>query len=205
MENKVIIKKFFNDVNISDYIDDKELSTSKVLEASTHFRQVSKNIKKIKEKFNGDCEVPIKMINIGVLVIQFATSIEEFYAYMFHPKKGLVHNMDFGNIDCLVFFSLTAKAELDMQDIYDNHHIFSIVFRKEKYIIDYLEKLRLDHIASYSNSIVYSPYKEEAEKEFGKYKLVNKNGFVFFTNYDKTDEETDCYIKYLMGESEYPK
>jgi hypothetical protein len=90
MKRRFILKKFFNDTNLNNFFSEDGLLHYKVLDASTHYRQISKNIKKIREKFDGNGSVPFKMINIGVIVVQFATSIEEFYSYMFHPTKGLI-------------------------------------------------------------------------------------------------------------------
>lgn len=37
------------------------------------------------------------MINIGFVCIHFATSIEEFYTYMFHKEKGIYKKIKWGN------------------------------------------------------------------------------------------------------------
>ncbi len=92
-----------------------------------HYRQLNKNLKKISEKFKGEKILTNKNYNIGIVVIQFATSIEEFYSYMFNPDKGLINKLDFANLDSIVFFSLTPKCGLDMQDVLDLEHIFTVM------------------------------------------------------------------------------
>lgn len=199
-DNKIYIKKYFPGIDINtEQIDKFGIDDYQLLEASTHYRQLRKNIKKIVEKFEGDRNNIGKSLNVGFVVVQFATSIEEFYSYMFHPTKGLLYELDFGNLDCLVFFSLTPKCGLDMQDIYDRHHIFSLVFNGEKYVFDLLELMRLDHIASHPNKKVFSPYREEGIQEFGCFKSIFKEGKFFFTDIHKSEEEIKDYLEYLNG------
>lgn len=195
-----LIKKYFHDVDLSNI---ENIEQYKILEASTHDRQLRKNIKKIVEKFNGENTTPLKQINIGVVVIQFATSIEEFYAYLLNNNKGIIFNGDFGNLDCLVFFSLTARPRLDMQDIYDDGHIFSILFNDKQYIKDYLKKLRLDNfIAKKINDNVYieQHIKKYVDKEYGIFKFIIANEKCFYVPIEHSQDEINKYINYINGD-----
>lgn len=200
----MLIKKYFHDVDLRNI---ENIEQYKILEASSHDRQLRKNIKKIAEKFTGDNKSPLKLINVGVIVIQFATSIEEFYAYLLNENKGIIFNQDFGNIDCLVFFSLTARPDYDMQDIYETGHIFSILLNDKPYIKDYLEKLRLDnYIATKVNgSVIIDPdIVDYANKEYGVFKYIIDNGKSFYVPMESKQEDIDKYIRYINGNGEYP-
>lgn len=125
---------------------------------------------KISEKFEGKNNTPLRTINLGVLFIQFATSIEEFYAYLLNRENGIIFNQDMGNIDCLVFFSLTARPQIDMQDIYEHGHTFSILLNNEAYVAEYLKMLRLDNyiaIKSGDNVKIREDIDEFTKEEYG--------------------------------------
>ncbi len=204
IHDTLLIKKYFHDVDLRNI---EKIEQYKILEASSHDRQLRKNIKKIAEKFTGDNKSPVKLINVGVIVIQFATSIEEFYAYLLNENKGIIFNQDFGNIDCLVFFSLTARPDFDMQDIYDTGHIFSILFNYEPYIKKYLKDLRLDnYIATKINGQfnIDSDIQKYANKEYGIFKYIIKDGKCFYVPIECRQDEIDEYIRYLNGTGKYP-
>lgn len=206
-ESAIYIKKYFNDADLS-FKDGSNEESYKVLSESTHSRQLRKNIKKIVEKFDGDSIDDVKMINIGVVVIQFATSLEEFFSYMLNEEKGIIKDIDFKNLDCLVFFSLTARPRFDMQDIYNNGHIFTIMLNDKQYIKHYLKVLRMDNIVAQktiNGFDIAEPVKPYAAKEFGKYKIViDENNKCFFVSYDTKERDIKSYSQYLNGEIEYP-
>ncbi|MBE5967641.1 MAG: hypothetical protein E7255_11875 [Lachnospiraceae bacterium] len=204
INDTLLIKKYFHDV---DLINIDNIEQYKILEASSHDRQLRKNIKKIAEKFSGNNKTPLKLINVGVLVIQFATSIEEFYAYLLNEDKGIIFNQEFGNIDCLVFFSLTAKPDFDMQDIYDTGHIFSVLLNDKPFIRSYLKDLRLDnYIATKINGQVsIEPnIQKYANKEYGIFKYIIEDKKCFYVPIDCSQDEIDEYIRYLNGTGGYP-
>lgn len=204
IHDTLLIKKFFHDVSLSDV---NNLGQYKILEASSHDRQLRKNIKKISEKFTGENNTPLKLINVGVVMIQFATSIEEFYSYLLNTERGIIYNQDLGNIDCLVLFSLTARPDLDMQDIYNTGHVFSVLLNDEPYVTDYLKRLRLDnYIATKLNGMVHinQNFNKYTNIEYGIFKYVIKDDMSFYVPFKRTDEEIEEYVRYIKGEGEYP-
>jgi hypothetical protein len=204
IHDTLLIKKYFHDVNLMG-IDNIE--QYKILETCSHDRQLRKNIKKIAIKFTGENKTPLKLINVGVVVVQFATSIEEFYAYLLNENKGIIFNQDLGNIDCLVFFSLTAKPDFNMQDIYDTGHIFSVLLNDKPYIKKYLKDLRLDnYVATKINGKVsIDPNIEKyANKEYGVFKYIIEDDRCFYVPIERSQGDINKYIQYLNGTGEYP-
>lgn len=196
----VLVKPFFNDVEINEEFIKEEIPEFILLESSTHLRQLKKNIKKIISKYEGEKRLPYKMINVGVFIVQFATSLEEFYAYLLHPTKGILFNMEFGNLDALVFFSLTSRTELDMSDIYNGNHLFSICLNNDRKVLDYLRMFRLDNFVAVESK-VNNNFTEYANREYGAYRVVNKEGFLFVVPYHTSVEAEMEYIRYVRGEN----
>lgn len=183
-----LIKRFFHDVDLTQLFSVEQLKEYVVLHESTHRRQIAKNIKKINEKFKKSGNV----MNVGVIVVQFATSLEEFYAYLFHPEKGILYDADFSNLDCLVFFSLTNLTDIDMQGIYDSGHIFTMLFDEHGALTPYLKAFKLDNIVSVGKKV--APYLlEDAKKEFGIYRYVASHGVTFFVPEDASEESISAY------------
>jgi hypothetical protein len=146
----VYIKKFFKGCNKSDMNkqlknifekNDKLLKNKGVTELKSNCRQVNGNIKKIKEKFSQDD----KFINIGVLVINYGTSREEFFSYILNKHYGILKNNDLNNIDDLVLFSNTHITSFSLNEIYETGHIFSFNNSYDTYKKKIFEKLRLDN------------------------------------------------------------
>lgn len=187
-----LIKVFFPKEDLKKHVEN--LSDYKVLPKSSLYRQIRSSIEKINSKFTNDDN----HINIGVIVGQFATSIEEFYSYFLNPKKGIVvkEKRYLKNIDALVFFSLSTGPDLMMDDIYQSGHTFTILFNNEMNIQKVLSKFRLDNLA-YSNGKVVESLKDLSCQEFGKYIFKNVNGVVFYINEDTSEEELDDYINRL--------
>jgi hypothetical protein len=184
------IKPLFKDVDLKTSAEGINLDNYIILEHSTHTRQISKKIKEISSKF----EQYTNTINIGFIVINHATSLEEFFTYLFHPEKGLLFNLDFNNIDCLVFFSLTATPDFLMEDMYERNHVFSLLFDKRPGAIKYYEALGLDNFASIDNE-VSSLFKEYANREYGLYKWIVINDLGFFVSEGTSSEAIKAYVE----------
>jgi len=187
-----LIKTFFPKDDLKNYV--KDLSEYKVLPKSSLYRQIRSAIEKINSKFNND----ESHINIGVIVGQFATSIDEFYSYFLNPKKGIIakEKRYLRNIDALIFFSLTTGPDLMMDDIYETGHTFTMLLNDEIEVAKILSLFRLDNFA-FSDNKIFEPLKEMCCQEFGKYIFKNINGIVFYINEDTTQEELNNYIDLL--------
>ena len=183
--DKKLIKRFFHDVDLTKFFSEEQLKDYIVLEDSTHRRQIGKNIKKINEKFKKYKNA----MNVGVIVIHFATSIEEFFAYLFHPQKGILYEADFNNIDCLIFFSMDNLTQIDMKRV----HIFTMLFDERDSLKPYLEALRLDNVVSI-NKKVSPDLMDYAKKEYGIYRYIGRNGISFFVPDDVSEEEINAYV-----------
>ena len=187
------IKTFFPNDDISKYC--KNLSEYRLMEKSSLYRQIRSAIKKIDSKFKKDKN----HINVGVIVGQFATSLDEFYAYFLNSKKGLIFkNKAFlKNIDALVYFSLSTGPDPMMTDIYESGHTFTILFNNDINIKEILSKFRLDNFA-YSNGKILESLKRYTEKTHGRYIFKNINGIVFFIEEGTENNELDNYVKLLI-------
>lgn len=184
------LKPFFKDINLNTLTNGINDQDYKVLEHSTHTRQISKKIKEISTKF----ERYANTINIGFIVIHNATSLDEFFTYLFHPEKGLLFNLDFNNIDCLTFFSLTATPDPYMEDMYERNHVFSLLFDKRSDFIWYYQALGLDNFASIQKE-VFSPFKEFANREYGLYKWIIMSGLGLFVPEETSSDDIKAYVE----------
>lgn len=137
----IYIKKIFKDEDVEETLKDILGDEEKYIELSSNFRQVTKNIKKIRKKFEQKIN---KDINIGVLVISYGTSREEFFSYLLHEDKGAIKRLDFGNIDNLILFSNTHYSSFMLDEIYRTEHVFSVNMSLNSYSEDIFNKLRLD-------------------------------------------------------------
>ncbi len=188
------IKRFFNDVNLNEIIDQQELDNYFILENSTHYRQLSNNIKKIAKKFSKQKNT----LNVGVIVIQFATSLEEFFAYLFHPTKGLLYNLDFQNIDCLVFFSMTPTPDINLEEIYEKNHLFTMLFNGDSNMQYLIRAFRLENYASIEKQVL-EPFKHFANREYGKFTHICEKECSFFVSEYVSECEIQKYIKHIKN------
>lgn len=193
--NSKLIKKYFNDTELENYFSPSELKDFISLEKCSHKRQIVKQIRLIKEKYEEESKNQY-MINIGVIVIHFATSIEEFYAYLFHPKKGIMNNCDVGNIDALVFFSITAKPDIFMEDIIQKNHTFTLQFNNNELTTKVLKMFRV-HNTVYLKGQIRNDIKEFINVEYGIIKVVMEEGFYFYVPDGTSEEQIASYIRHL--------
>ncbi|WP_050413634.1 hypothetical protein, partial [Clostridium botulinum] len=193
-DGDILGKAYFPNSNLEDFIDYK---TNGIVEISSSYRQTNRNIRNIKKKFETRND---KDINIGVIVINYGTSREEFFSYLLNDEYGLINVQDFGNIDNLVLFSMCGHTTLMMNEIYENEHIFSVSINTDRYKKDIFNSLRLDNYIIKDGKIESRFYDFKTEK-FSLYKYIMRNGFVTIQPYyiedniinDELSELRDIY------------
>ena len=159
----------------------------------SQFRPIKDAITKISDKFKtGD------FCNIGVIVGQFAPSIEEFYSYFFNLKYGIIFNHKtrkyIKNFDALVFFSLTPDTDPLMDSVYERRHTFTALLT-DRIPENDLYLFRLNNIG-YSLGIGVNPaIQQEAEKEVGRTVLrITKNNNMFFFPEHLSEDTIEQYM-----------
>ena len=100
IDGQKLIKPFFPALKKSEVL--KQESDAIVLQSSTYYYQTEQNIKKIINKCRGNNLINKPVFNIGVLFINFSTSIEEFYSYLFHKTYGVYDKLLKSNVDALI-------------------------------------------------------------------------------------------------------
>lgn len=182
------VKPYFSNISLDHLSDRADFDSLKYLECSTHYRQLSKNIKKINHKFCSKEGV----INLGVVVFQYATSMDEIFSYLYHPIHGIYtkNPEHFDNLDALVFFSLTPTPDLMLNDLYVKNHVLTMCLTDDKWKIHILDFLRLGNYIFKNKSIEdwVLPY---VDKEYGIFEYRLSNGMLFFINEENDIEQAD--------------
>ena len=149
-------------------------------------------IQKISEKFR-----PCEACNIGVIVIQFAPSLEEFYSYLFNPKHGLVNvnktRKYLKDFDALVLFSVTPDIDPFWESIHEKGHTVTALFT-DKIFMEDLELLRLDNVIFFKDKI-HPDFKSIADEISSTYVIrttEDKNIFILPERF--SPEQIDEYI-----------
>ncbi|WP_256972941.1 hydroxymethylbilane synthase [Clostridium botulinum] len=189
-DGDILGKAYFPNSNLEDFIDYK---TNGIVEISSSYRQTNRNIRNIKKKFETRND---KDINIGVIVINYGTSREEFFSYLLNDEYGLINVQGFGNIDNLVLFSMCGHTTLMMNEIYENEHIFSVSINTDKYKKDIFNSLRLDNYIIKDGKIESRFYDFKTEK-FSLYKYIMRNGFITIQPYYLEDNIIDDELSEL--------
>lgn len=185
--NQLVIKPLFPDTNLEEYFTKEELKNYEILEDLSHCRQINKNLKNINNKF-----IPcVNGYNIGVIVFQFATSMEEVYSYLYHKEKGILKKNSFGSIDLIVFFSLTATPEPLMEDIYETGHIFSILNNDKMLKEDFIKNLRLDNFIGYKDIFIIDELEKLVNREYIISKFIIRNDLMTFVSPNMNENELD--------------
>lgn len=194
-DGTVLIKRLVNDNNIDIT---KIFPEAIELKNSVYYSAFKRNIRKIIEKFDGKRMMDCKMINIGFVCIHFSTSIEEFYAYLFHEEKGIFQTIDWGNLDALVLFASDARNDIKLDNLYQIGYIKTILLNEDAFIQKHLHEMRLDNYVSKGRKVPMDIY-EEAQKSYALYKVMNREGYLNIIPYESTEEEIGEYIEYLKG------
>ncbi|MCI8408949.1 MAG: hypothetical protein HFJ09_06715, partial [Lachnospiraceae bacterium] len=108
-------------------------------ELKSNYRQLNKNIKRIKRK----CQGKVSEINLGFIMINYGTSREEFISYLMHPQYGYMRKNKLDNVDAIILFSMCTITDLYMDNILDYEHIIVLV-NQDKNNKKLFQKLRLN-------------------------------------------------------------
>lgn len=197
-DGSLLLKKYINDQ--SDYEKVKEQYPEAIeLTHSAYYSPFKKNITKIVEKYDGRKQMDCNMINIGVVCINFSTSMDEFYTCLYHKDKGFFKTLQWGNLDALVLFTLDAKNDIMMDNIYQMGYIQTVLLNEDMNIRKYFEKLQLDNYISIGKRVNKDVY-ETAQESYGLYQIFNREGFLNIVPYMSKEDELEGYLRYLKGE-----
>jgi len=189
-----LIKPFFKNIEIEDFKNQYPQAT--ILKDSSNYRQLSKNLKKIIEKFDGENLTHFNMINIGIVIINFSTSMEEFFSYLYNSKNGLLLNVNFKNLDCLVLFSLDNANDIEFQNVYNMGYIQTALINDNSVNREYMKMIRMDNYMSMGN-ISYEGILRSAQQEYGVYKTLVREGMFAIVPWETSEEEIKKYIEDL--------
>lgn len=194
----IFLKKFINEQEEYEEIK-KEYPNAIELVHSAYYSPFKKNIVKIIEKYEGRKQIDCRMINIGVVCINFSPSMDEFYTCLYHNDKGVFKSLQWGNLDALILFTLDAKNDIIMENIYQMGYIKTVLLTEDIAIRRYFEKLKLDNYISIGKKVAMDVYKI-AQKSYGVYKIFNREGFLNVIPYDSKEIEVENYLSYLKKE-----
>lgn len=179
---------------------EKQFPNAVILADKSCLYQLERNIYKISKKFSGKNLTPCKLFNIGVIFIDRASSIEQFHAYFFNTKFGLIKKTEFGNIDALVIMTLDAKDDMLLSNIYNSGYVQTILFNESPILIDLCEVFRLDNFMMIGNKINENVY-NNSQKEYEVLKLLKRDGFLNFIPYDTPENDIQEYLNFLNGDA----
>ncbi len=193
-DGQLLIKPFYKDCNIDAL--KAQFPQSIIIENSSNYRQLSKNVKKIIDKFDGENLTQYNLINIGVVIINFSTSLEEFFSYLYNKEKGLLFNTKLKALDALVLFSLDNSNDMELQNIYDMGYIQTALIKDNAINREYLKTIRMDNYMSWGNT-AYESILNSAKEFYGVYKILKREGFISIVPWDATEEEINTYVNDL--------
>lgn len=196
-DGTILIKKFVNDVGGIEEVK-KQFPKAIELSHSAYYSPFKKNIMKIIEKYEGRKQIDCKMINIGFVCINFSTSLEEFYTCLYHKEKGFFKSLQWGNLDALILFTLDAKNDIALKNIYQMGYIKTVLLTDNLAVRYYFEKLELDNYISIGKKVARDVY-EIAQKNYGVYQIFNREGFLNIIPYDAKEMDIEDYLSYLKG------
>lgn len=198
IDGKRLIKPLFPDLRDSQELIAAEEENNFILKASTYYYQVGTNVKKIINKCRGKNISGRDLFNIGVIFINSATSFEEFYSYLFHKTKGIYPKLQKSNVDALVLISMDAYNDLTLNNIYEMGYVQTVLVNPTERNKSLCKIFRIDSYLALGNDINADVYKK-GQEEFGKYKILCREGFVNIIPQDTTEEEIKQYLQYLKS------
>lgn len=172
-------KNYFHANNEKDVIPTEILQNAKKLKSN--YRQVSKNIKKIKEK----CSEEKAVINLGFLMINYGTSREEYISYLMHPEHGYLRKNPLEKLDALVLFSMCINTDLLMRRVLEKEHIF-VFHNQQKNNYTLFSDLRLSNYVCEQEDNRYKCFFDEV---YGEYVGINSGGIVTIQRSSVPEEE----------------
>lgn len=196
IDGQKFVKPFFPDLK-----DAPELSRDTntiVLKSSSYYYQMEQNVKKIINKCRGNNLTEFSPFNIGIIFINNATSFEEFYSYMFNSKYGFYDKLLNSSVDSLVLISMDARNDSKLDNIYSMGYIKTVLVNPSDVNKALCKMLRIDNYIAIGNKINQEVYKL-AQNEFGRYKLLCREGFVNIIPEDSTEEGIQEYLNFLKG------
>ncbi len=162
------------------------------LEYKDYYRQFNKNEKKIIEKYTGETTRKYNNINLGFIVLNRASSIEEFYSFLYNKRSGLIKRILPENLDALILFSLDAVNTVVLDNLLEKNYIQTIVFNASNRVMAYLRSLGLDNIIQKEYDVRQSVY-ELGQKEYMLFRIYNRDGYVNIIDAECTEEEIKAY------------
>lgn len=197
-DGDLFIKSYFPNVEINKFIKPKYLENIKTL--SSNYRQLKKNIKRIKDKCNNKTS---NDINLGFIIINYGTSREEYFSYLFNSKKGIIGLNKPDKIDGIILFSMCTATTLLFEEVYERNHVLTTLLNDNLYNNNLFRKLRLDNYI-YKNGNVVDKLKDIVEEEYQLYKFIFKNNMITIESCYIDDEvvefETNSLYKKLHGD-----
>ena len=100
----------------------------------------------IRDRYTGETTRKYNNINLGFIVLNRASSIEEFYSFLYNKRSGLIKRILPENLDALILFSLDAVNTVILDNLLEKNYIQTIVFNASNRVMAYLRSLGLDNI-----------------------------------------------------------
>lgn len=197
IDGQKLIKPLFPAFKDSDVL--KSDPDAIILQSSTHYYQTEQNIKKIINKCRGRKLIDNPTFNIGVLFVNFSTSLEEFYAYLFHKTYGVYSILLESNVDAIVFVSLDAHNDFNLENLYSLGYVQTALIKPTAQNKAMCKRLRIENYIALGELVDENVYKI-AQEEFGKYKILCRDGFLNIIPYDSTEEQICEYLNYLKSD-----
>lgn len=197
-DGQSLIKPFFPSLKESEFL--RSQTKSLVLTESTHYNQISQNIKRINKKCIGKRNSSEKLYVFGTIFITTSTSFEEFYSYFFNDEYGLYDTLKRSNLDALILASLDAKNDCFLDNLYENEYIQTILPHPSEELMKICKGLRLDNYIALGDNILEF-VKEKSKQKYGFYKIFNRDGFLNIIPQEATEEQIEQYLQGLKNDS----
>jgi hypothetical protein len=194
VDGQKLIKPLFPNLRDSELLNKQKENI--ILKSSTYYYQLESNIKKIVNKCRGKNISGHDVFCVGTIFINASTSFEEFYSYLFHEKYGVYSKLLESNVDALVLFSLDAKNDMLLNNIYESGYVQTALIKPTPRNKSLCKAFRFDHYIAIGNNINEEAYKK-GQEEYGYYKILCRKGYVNIIPQDTSEFEIDEYIKYL--------
>ena len=114
------------------------------------------------------------------------------------PRKNFFIRPAVSNVDALVLVSLDSRNDFELDNIYSMGYIQTILVKPSDANKKICEKLRIDTYIALGDAINEYVY-EKAQAEYGKYKILCREGFLTIIPVDSTEEDIKEYLDYLKG------
>jgi len=182
-DGDILAKSFFPNTKLEEFFNKDDLN--EITEISSNYRQLKKNVKRIKEKCESNGE-----INLGFIIINYGTSREEFFSYLLNSKNGILNLINTDGISNLILFSMCTHTTLMFDEVYENGHILSFAAKHNEIEDEVFRKLRLDNFI-FKDGKMREGVSEIAEEKFGVYKYIMRNEILTILRYDIEDDIID--------------